>query len=73
MKSIFNLSGKTVLITGGAGLLGKKHAEAIIESGGRAIIGDVDITATNKVTRFLEERYGSWFGWLFYLLSSYRK
>lgn len=58
MKSIFNLSGKTVLITGGAGLLGKKHAEAIIESGGRVIIGDVDITATNKVCDAFNKKHG---------------
>jgi NAD(P)-dependent dehydrogenase (short-subunit alcohol dehydrogenase family) len=40
MKNLFNLDGKTALITGGGGLLGPKHAEAIIEYGGRVILAD---------------------------------
>lgn len=40
MKNFFNLKGKTALITGGGGLLGPKHAEAIIEQGGRVILAD---------------------------------
>ena len=34
MKNLFDLTGKTALITGGGGLLGPKHAEAIVEYGG---------------------------------------
>ena len=40
MKNLFDLTGKTALITGAGGLLGPKHAEAIIESGGRVILTD---------------------------------
>jgi NAD(P)-dependent dehydrogenase (short-subunit alcohol dehydrogenase family) len=40
MKNIFNLKDKVVFITGGAGLLGKMHAEAILEHGGRVVIAD---------------------------------
>ena len=39
-NSIFDLTGKTALITGAGGLLGPKHAEAIIEFGGSVIITD---------------------------------
>ena len=38
MKNLFDLSGKTALITGGGGLLGPKHAEAIVEYGGKVIL-----------------------------------
>ena len=40
MKNLFDLSGKTALITGGGGLLGPKHAEAIVEYGGKVILAD---------------------------------
>ena len=36
---MFDLSKKVALITGGAGLLGEMHAEAIVECGGEVIIG----------------------------------
>ena len=38
---MFDLSGKTALITGGCGLLGMKHAEAILEFGGEVILTDL--------------------------------
>lgn len=53
MKNIFDLTGKTAFITGGAGLLGKKHAEAIISMGGIAIIADSNIDAANEASNKL--------------------
>ena len=41
---MFDLSKKVALITGGAGLLGEMHAEAIVECGGEVIIGDLDLS-----------------------------
>jgi NAD(P)-dependent dehydrogenase (short-subunit alcohol dehydrogenase family) len=38
----FNLKDRVVVITGGAGLLGQKHAEAVVEAGGIPVIVDVD-------------------------------
>tara|TARA_Y100000361_G_C11158824_1_gene345846 strand:+ start:954 stop:1781 length:828 start_codon:yes stop_codon:yes gene_type:complete len=40
MKNLFDLTDKVALITGGGGLLGPKHAEAIIEYGGKVILAD---------------------------------
>ncbi|NLW91137.1 MAG: SDR family oxidoreductase [Syntrophomonadaceae bacterium] len=38
----FDLSGKTAIITGGAGLLGRQHAEALAGAGANCILIDVD-------------------------------
>ena len=40
----FDLTGKTVLITGGAGLLGMEHAAALLESGATVVLTDVSKT-----------------------------
>ena len=37
----FDLTGKTALITGAAGLLGVKHAEALLESGASVVLTDI--------------------------------
>jgi NAD(P)-dependent dehydrogenase (short-subunit alcohol dehydrogenase family) len=42
VKQSFDLTGKVAIITGGAGLLGEKHAEAIAEFGGIPILLDID-------------------------------
>jgi len=38
----FSLEGKVAIITGGAGLLGEKHAEAVAEFGGTPVLIDID-------------------------------
>ena len=38
----FDLTGKTVLITGGAGLLGKEHAAALLTSGASVVLADIN-------------------------------
>ena len=50
---MFDLTGKTVFITGGAGLLGKKHAEAVIEFGATAIVADYNIERAKQVSEEL--------------------
>jgi len=42
VKQSFDLTDKVAVITGGAGLLGEKHAEAIAEFGGVPILLDID-------------------------------
>lgn len=37
----FNLTGKTALITGAAGLLGREHAAALLESGAAVVLTDI--------------------------------
>jgi short-subunit dehydrogenase len=40
--SKFNLDGKWALITGGAGILGKEHAIALLQSGANVVLWDID-------------------------------
>ena len=42
VRDQFDLTGRVAVITGGIGLLGRKHAEAIAESGGRPVLVDLD-------------------------------
>ena len=50
---MFDLTGRTVLITGGCGQLGKQHAEAILECGGDVILAD--ITSEDKREKIVDE------------------
>ena len=50
----FNLLGKTALITGASGLLGKKHAEALLEIGASVVLSDIDIDLLKKTKEELE-------------------
>jgi NAD(P)-dependent dehydrogenase (short-subunit alcohol dehydrogenase family) len=58
LESIFSLDGKVVVITGGAGLLGTKHAEVVAELGGTPWIIDIHEEKITKTIRHLEDSYG---------------
>lgn len=49
MKSQSDLDGKVVIVTGGAGLIGRSFVRAVINSGGTAIIADADESAGKRV------------------------
>ncbi|MEK6884317.1 MAG: SDR family oxidoreductase [Nanoarchaeota archaeon] len=57
-KDLFSLKGKTILITGGGGLLGPKHAEAIIEYGGTVILTDYHEDKVIQKSKELNDKYG---------------
>ncbi len=59
MKNLFDLSGKIAVITGGAGFLGQKHAEAIGEFGGIPVILDLNPTVIDHVLENLRRKYGN--------------
>ncbi|TFB13935.1 SDR family oxidoreductase [Candidatus Marinimicrobia bacterium MT.SAG.4] len=57
-KHPYSLNGKTVLITGAAGLLGPEHAAALLEIGARVALTDVNETTLKQVASKLYRRYG---------------
>lgn len=48
----FFIQGKVCIITGGAGLLGRKHAEAVLEGKGIAVLLDISLQALDKMKKF---------------------
>ena len=55
---LFDLSSKTALITGAGGLLGPKHAEALVECGARVILTDHHEDRVFAREQELNEKYG---------------
>lgn len=58
LKNLFNLGGKVIVITGGTGLLGKKHAEAIAAYGGIPVILDLNEKEAVKFANLINDKYG---------------
>jgi NAD(P)-dependent dehydrogenase (short-subunit alcohol dehydrogenase family) len=53
----FLIKGKVCVITGGAGLLGRKHAEAVLAGGGIPILLDISEIAIEKAKAELDNLY----------------
>jgi NAD(P)-dependent dehydrogenase (short-subunit alcohol dehydrogenase family) len=57
LESLFRLDGKVIIITGAAGLLGRKHAEAIAAFGGTPVLLDLYEGPVKKLADELNEKY----------------
>ena len=55
----FNIEGKTVVITGGAGLMGVNHAEVVIENGGIAILWDINKANLDIAVKKINKKYST--------------
>lgn len=53
----FRLDNKIIVITGGAGLLGRKHAEAVLDAGGTAVLLDITSNALDNAVSELSKKY----------------
>ena len=52
----FNNLGKNALITGACGLLGEKHALALLETGANVVLTDIDLNLLTKTKNYLESK-----------------
>ncbi len=59
IREAFDLTGRVAIITGGAGLLGSKHGEAVAEMGGIPILIDLDTTRVQSTAESINKKYGS--------------
>lgn len=57
-KGIYDLSGRVAIITGGAGMLGVMHTEAIAEAGGCPVLADINEAAAVSEAKRIAEIYG---------------
>ena len=57
IDNIFSLSGKIIIITGAAGFLGKKHAEAVAAYGGTPVLLDLSQNAVDLIAEKLNKKY----------------
>src|SRR5260370_4352080 len=56
---IFRIDGRVAVITGGAGLLGRQHAEVIAAAGGIPVLVDLEAASPQEVGEEIGSRYGS--------------
>jgi NAD(P)-dependent dehydrogenase (short-subunit alcohol dehydrogenase family) len=56
-RALFDLTGRVAVITGGAGLLGTKHAEIIAAAGGAPVLLDLPQAKPEVLQRY-REKYG---------------
>jgi NAD(P)-dependent dehydrogenase (short-subunit alcohol dehydrogenase family) len=57
-ENLFDLSGRVIVITGAAGLLGRQHADAIASAGGTPILLDLSLEPVAKLAKELKTQYG---------------
>jgi NAD(P)-dependent dehydrogenase (short-subunit alcohol dehydrogenase family) len=65
IRDTFDLTNQVAIITGGAGLLGRKHGEAVAELGGICILVDLEKSKVESVAQSIKKKYTSeTFGWV---------
>jgi len=57
-STLFDLTGQVAVITGGAGLLGRKHAEAIASFGGHSVLVDIRYDKAEEIARAVTREVG---------------
>ena len=58
MSAEFDLAGEVVVLTGGAGILGQRFADALARHGARVALIERDIAGAHDVARTVNARHG---------------
>lgn len=58
LPNLFDLSGRVAIITGGAGLLGRKHAEVLARFGGQPVLVDLPTADPETKAKQLAQQFG---------------
>jgi NAD(P)-dependent dehydrogenase (short-subunit alcohol dehydrogenase family) len=56
-KKLFDLSGKTAIVTGAAGILGRQFCSGLAECGADIAVVDVNLESANEVINLLKDKY----------------
>ena len=56
--NLFDLTGRVAVITGGTGLLGQQHAEAIAQAGGIPVLADIRVSGVDPKSHAWKTRFG---------------
>jgi 2-deoxy-D-gluconate 3-dehydrogenase len=59
MNSRFDVSGRTVIVTGGAGLLGQEYGRALVEAGAHVVLADINRSDVEAVAARLRSQEGT--------------
>jgi len=54
---LFSLKGKTAIVTGASGLLGKEHCYALAEAGANVVLGDIDKKTCETIAASMGENH----------------
>jgi len=57
LKTLFELTGRAAVVTGGAGLLGAEFCKTLAEAGARVLIADLDASAAGTLTQEINAGY----------------
>ena len=55
LPSRYDLTGRTALVTGAGGLLGRQHVTALVESGARVVVTDIGLAQAEAATAAIRE------------------
>ena len=55
----FDIKNRVCIVTGGGGLIGKKHTEAVVEGGGIPVLLDIVPNGMERVKNEVQEEYGN--------------
>ena len=56
-RNLFDLHGKTAIVTGGAGILGRRFCAGLADFGANVVVVDIDAKAAREVAKELDDRY----------------